>query len=401
MQISADLTALATSQPTVVVASDKYKGTLASIEVSSALRTGMLRVLPRATVRVIPLADGGDGSLSVACSSGWERVDIVVANSAQINTPTHLALDGDRAMIEVAQICGLGDRQPSSTEAMHATSVGVGQAMLAALDLGVRHITLACGGSATTDGGAGLLVGLGARITDLAGAPLAPHPAGLRNAHSVDVSNLDERIWNTEIVVASDVDNPLLGQQGSAAVYGQQKGAQPNDISIMEDALSNWVRLAVEALHRSGHPTPSAVHQLPGAGAAGGIGFGAFLLGATARSGADHFLELVGFEEKLVDADVVVTGEGRLDSQSAHGKGPAVVAARAIAAGVPVQAVVGSCALAPQEWAAMGFRSVHALDRLNPLCADDAELSRSLLHEIGAQLASEFTATDNTTRSII
>lgn len=369
--------------PRVLIASDKFKGSLTSVEVATALSLGLARA-GITTVDRIPVADGGDGSLAAAVAAGGREVDVTARDVRGHARPTAVALLPDGlAVIEVARICGLGDTRPTGTDALTATSAGVGDAIRAALDLGADSLVLAVGGTASSDGGAGLVQALGGRLLDRHGRELGPGAQALLGLASVDLTDLDPRLSAARLVVASDVDNPLLGGQGAAAVYGPQKGAGPAEVARIDQALRRW----------SGLAAAPALAVEPGAGAGGGIGFGALLLGGLITSGAEYFLDLLRLDGLLRHADLVITGEGRLDAQSLRGKAPLVVADRARAAGVPVHAVVGRCDLPEDLSRTAGLASVHALADLDPRCADDPDLSRRLLAEIGARLGREAAGT--------
>lgn len=365
--------------PRVLIASDKFKGSLTSGEVAAALTRGLARA-GITTVERLPVADGGDGSLEVAIAAGGRRIDVTARDVRGHARPTSIALLPDGlAVIEVARICGLGDARPTGADALAATSAGVGDAIRAALDLGAGSLVLAVGGTASSDGGAGLVQSLGGRLLDRHGRELEPGAQALLGLASVDLTRVDPRLPATRLVVASDVDNPLLGSQGAAAVYGPQKGAGPAEVARIDQALRRW----------SGLAAAPALAIAPGAGAGGGIGFGALLLGGRITSGAAYFLDLLRLDALLPHADLVITGEGKLDAQSLRGKAPLVVADRARTAGVPVHAVVGRCDLPDELRRSAGLASVHALSDLDPRCVEDQELSRRLLAEIAARLGRE------------
>jgi len=243
-----------------------------------------------------------------------------------------------------------------------ASSTGFGQVIAAALDAGCRRLVLAIGGSASTDGGAGMLTALGARLLDTAGNQVPAGGGGLEHVAVVDLSGLHKGLVDAEVVLASDVDNPLLGGHGAAAVYGPQKGATPDDVTRLDGALRVFSEAIAHALDlpagASGHPAADTA----GAGAAGGVGFAAVaVLHATARPGIELMLELTGFHRQLPGADLVITGEGSLDEQTLHGKAPAGVAAAARAAGVPVVTVSGRNLLTQQQLTHAGVRHAYAL----------------------------------------
>ncbi len=364
----------------VVVAPDKFKGSLTAAEVVAAVAAG----LPAGTEVVqLPVADGGEGTTAAAVAAG--AVTRMVSVTGPTGTPTTavLAVLGDTAVVELAAASGLAVLPGGRPAPRSAGSAGTGDLVRAALDAGCARVVLGVGGSACTDGGAGLLTALGARLTDAAGAALAPGGAALAGLARVDLTGLDPRLAGTEVVLATDVDNPLLGPTGAAPVYGPQKGATTDDVAALEAGLARWVQVLAGVLGPSVYDLAAA----PGAGAAGGVGFGALaVLGATRRPGIDVVLDLVGFDAALAGADLVVTGEGSLDAQTLHGKAPAGVSARARAAGVPVVAVAGRCLLDPDQVRAAGFAAVHALTDLEPdttRCMTDAA---PLLRRLAAQL---------------
>ncbi len=295
------------------------------------------------------------------------------------------------AVVELADACGL-DRLPGGHLApLTASSLGFGEAIAAALSAGCRRIVLGIGGSASTDGGAGMLTGLGARLLDADATVLPPGGAALEHLDRVDLTGLHPSIGSTEFVLASDVDNPLLGATGAAAVYGPQKGATPDDVARLEEALRRWSIGLARAVAPAADPSGQSAADLPGAGAAGGVGFAALsVLHAQARPGIDLLLELTGFHEQLSAADLVITGEGSLDSQTLHGKAPAGVAAAARRSGVPVIAVAGRNLLQHGELAAAGVSAVYALLDIEPdpaVCMADAA---RLLRVLGSRIAGDW-----------
>ena len=232
-----------------------------------------------------------------------------------------------------------------------------------------------------------MLGALGLRLLDEAGRAVTPGGAGLVEVATIDASGLDDRLGGIEFILASDVDNPLLGPLGAATVYGPQKGAGSAEVAALERGIARWAALAADS-----GLCPAGLASAPGAGAGGGLGFAALLLGAQQVSGADYFLDLAGFDATLQWADLVITGEGRLDEQSLHGKAPSIVAQRAQAAHVPVRAVAGSCLLTAAQWRAAGLVAVDTLTSLDPRCEHDAKLSRKLLREIGRRIGTELAA---------
>jgi glycerate kinase len=269
-------------------------------------------------------------------------------------------------------------------EALRASSFGVGEVIGAAMDAGCVRIVLAVGGSASTDGGAGMLQALGAQVRDGAGAPLAPGGGALREARSLDLSGLHPAVRRTEFIVASDVDNPLYGPQGAAAVYGPQKGAGPADVAVLDEGLRQWAAVVAAA-------GGVGWEAEPGAGAAGGVGFGALaVLGAALRPGIGMILELTGFAGKLAAADLVITGEGSLDEQTLRGKAPAGVAAAARHRGVPVLALAGRVSLPAGRLAAAGITRAYALSDIEPDPARCMAAAGPLLEELAGLVARDW-----------
>ncbi|MGO2685109.1 MAG: glycerate kinase, partial [Microbacterium sp.] len=302
----------------IVVASDKFKGSLTAPEVASRVAAGARQVDPEIEILEIPVADGGEGTVDAAIAAGFDERRAQVTGPTGDEVTAGYAVRGAEAVIEMAQASGLDLLPGGRKDARGATSLGTGELIRAALDAGSRRIILGVGGSASTDGGAGLLQGLGARLLDVAGAELPLGGAALADLAEADLSGLDPRLAEAELVLASDVDNPLLGATGAAAVFGPQKGASPDDVTALDAALANFV----EVLSRGrALPVPAAeAAQSPGAGAAGGVGFAALALGAERRAGIDVVLEFTRLAERLEGIDLVITGEGSLDEQSLMGK---------------------------------------------------------------------------------
>ncbi|WP_079104812.1 glycerate kinase, partial [Streptomyces prasinopilosus] len=251
---------------------------------------------------------------------------------------------------------------------------------------GARTLVFGVGGSATTDGGAGMLAALGARLLKADGKPVAPGGAGLAELASADLSGLDPRLGEITFVLASDVDNPLTGPKGAPAVYGPQKGASPKDVRRLDEALAHFAKV----LEESAGAGAAGLSASPGAGAAGGIGYGALLLGARFRPGIEVMLDVLGFAPALERADLVITGEGSLDEQTLHGKAPAGVAAAARAAGKEVVAVCGRLALPPQALGRAGIRRAYALTDLEPDVATCVAQAGPLLERAAERIARDF-----------
>ncbi|KNB53549.1 glycerate kinase [Streptomyces caatingaensis] len=366
----------------VLIAADKFKGSLTAVEVAAHLTAGLRRAAPGVRVTALPVADGGDGTVDAAVAAGFERRTARVTGPLGEPVTAAWALRGGTAVVEMAEASGLRRLPPGRFAPLTATSFGTGELLRAALDTGVRTVVLGVGGSATTDAGAGMLVALGARLLDAAGRPLAPGGAALAALDRADLSALDPRLATTDVVLASDVDNPLTGPAGAASVYGPQKGASPADVAALDAALSHAARIL-------GPAEASA----PGAGAAGGVGYAALVgLGAAFRPGIEVLLEALGFDAALERADLVITGEGSLDAQTLRGKAVAGVAAAAAARGVPVTAVCGRLALPPADLRALGVSRAYALTDLQPDVTRCITEAGPLLERLAAALATDFLA---------
>lgn len=347
----------------LVIAPDKFKGSLTAPEVAERFTSGAHRVDPSIEVVAIPVADGGEGTLDAALAAGYERQVVLVAGPTGTVIEADFALRGDDAVVEMARASGLDQLPGGVKDARGSTSLGTGQLVRAALDAGCRRIVLGVGGSASTDGGAGFLQGLGARFLSADGEKLPLGGAALAQLMTADLSGLDPRLAGVELVLASDVDNPLLGAQGAAAIFGPQKGASVDDVEALDSALAHFVDVLAGSAHEFAVPAADAA-ATAGAGAAGGIGFAAIALGASRRAGVDVVLEFTDFASRLSGVDVVVTGEGSLDEQSLMGKTPIGVARAAAAAGIPVYAVAGRTTLSAADIADAGFAGAHTLSEL-------------------------------------
>ncbi|MFF2074206.1 glycerate kinase [Kitasatospora sp. NPDC058162] len=367
----------------VVVAPDKFKGTLEGAEVAARIAAGIRRAAPGAEVRELPVADGGEGTLAAALAAGFSRVPAKVAGPTGLPVDAAIAVRGDTAVVELAQASGLARLPGGRTAPLAAGSYGVGQLIGRAVSMGAKRIVLGLGGSAGTDGGAGMVQALGVRLLDGDGVELPPGGAALRRLERIELGPLAELLTGVDVVVACDVDNPLLGPRGATAVYGPQKGADGDDLVVLEQGLTRFADQVAAATGRD-------VREAPGAGAAGGVGFGALaLLGATMRPGIELLLELLGFDEAVRGARLVVTGEGCLDAQTLHGKAPAGVAAAAARAGVRVAAVAGRLELSEPEWRAAGFTAAIALTDLAEQPGDSMTKAGELAEVAGEWLAEE------------
>ncbi|MFC8878260.1 MULTISPECIES: glycerate kinase [Streptomyces] len=374
----------------VLVAADKFKGSLTAVEVAERVTAGLRRVVPDLQVEALPVADGGDGTVAAAVAAGFERRETRVAGPLGEAVTAAYALREGTAVVEMAEASGL-QRLPDGVLApLTASTYGSGELLRAALDAGARTIVFGVGGSATTDGGAGMLAALGARFLDAAGAPVAPGGGGLAALASADLSGLDPRLSEVELVLASDVDNPLTGPKGAPAVYGPQKGATPEDVTALDAALAHFAKVLEQTEGVGARAAEYAAS--PGAGAAGGIGFGAMLLGARFRPGIEVMLDVLGFAPALERAELVITGEGSLDEQTLHGKAPAGVAAAARAAGKEVVAVCGRLALPAETLGRAGIRRAYPLTDVEPDVAKCIADAGPILERVAEGIARDFVA---------
>ncbi len=367
----------------VLVAADKFKGSLTAVQVAERVTAGLRRVVPDLEVEALPVADGGDGTVDAAVAAGFERREVRVAGPLGEEVTAAFALRGGTAVVEMAEASGL-QRLPAGVFApLTASTYGSGELLRAALDAGARTIVFGVGGSATTDGGAGMLSALGARFLDEDGEPVPPGGGGLAELARADLSGLDMRLSSVELVLASDVDNPLTGPKGAPAVYGPQKGASPQDVATLDAALAHFAKV----LEAEAGPGAAEHAAAPGAGAAGGIGYGALLLGARFRPGIEVMLDVLGFAPALERAGVVITGEGSLDEQTLHGKAPAGVAAAARAAGRTVVAVCGRLALSQEALLGAGIARAYPLTSVEPDVARCIADAGPILERVAERIA--------------
>ncbi|WP_353710966.1 glycerate kinase [Arthrobacter sp. K5] len=336
----------------ILIAPDKFKGSLTAVEAAAAIAEGALRVYPDAVTTQFPIADGGEGTLEAAVAAGYEeRINAVVGPIlAPIGAAWALRKDksgATTAVIETAQASGLAHMEPTPENSLRAHSYGCGQLIAAALDAGATEIVLGVGGSAMTDAGSGALRALGLKPLDAAGNVVPLGGGSLADVVSLDVSGLDPRLSAVQFRIACDVQSPLYGTTGAAHVFGRQKGADDDAIEKLDAGLRNWASLLREATGRD--------INVPGAGAAGGFpaSFLAFTQ-ATLEGGFALVAALTGLAGKLADADLVITGEGSMDSQSLTGKAPIALAEAARERGIPVVAVAGRILVTPEELAEHG-----------------------------------------------
>lgn len=365
----------------VVVAPDSFKGSLTAKEVARAIEAGLRRVWPAASIERVPMADGGEGTAEALVEATGGRC-LPVRVTGPMGEPVEALLgilgDGRTGVVEVASASGLLHVPPEERDPRLATSRGTGELIRAALDRGVKRLVVALGGSATNDAGAGMAQALGVSLRDEFGRELPPGGAALRALAGIEMSRLDRRLEDVELFVACDVDNPLCGPEGASAVYGPQKGASPSMIDELDEALRTFAAVVKEQLGVD-------VLELPGGGAAGGLGAGLVaFLGGELKRGVELVLEAVGFEERLHWADLVITGEGTLDAQTLRGKVPYGVLQAAKAAGIPTVAVAGGVSGDVEPFYDAGFAAVvgctprpmsleEAVAKAHDLVADAAE----------------------------
>ncbi|MFE7956170.1 MULTISPECIES: glycerate kinase [unclassified Streptomyces] len=370
----------------VLVAADKFKGSLTAVEVAQRVTAGLRRVVPDLEVETLPVADGGDGTVAAAVAAGFERREVRVTGPLGEPVTAAFALREGTAVVEMAEASGLQLLPAGVFAPLTATTYGSGEVLKAALDAGARTIVFGVGGSATTDGGAGMLAALGAVFLDADGAPVGPGGGALADLASADLSGVDPRFAEVDFVLASDVDNPLTGPKGCAAVYGPQKGASEEDVRRLDAALAHYA----EVLEKAIGPKAAELAASPGAGGAGGIGYGALLLGASFRPGIELMLEVLGFAPALQRATLVITGEGSLDEQTLHGKAPAGVAAAARAADKEVVAVCGRLALPHEALGRAGIRRAYPLTEIEPDVAKCIADAGPILERVAERIAQDY-----------
>lgn len=340
----------------VLLAIDSFKGSVSSAQAEAAVAEGVCQVWPDAELSALPLADGGEGTLDAVAARGGELVTCEVAGPLGDLVSARMLVDGEHesAVVEMAEAAGIGYSLCTESAALAASTYGVGELMLRAVRAGAKTIYIGLGGSATNDGGAGMLQALGANLVDECGCNIAPGLAGLEHVVSIDLAPALRALNGVRIVVLSDVENPLVGRRGALTVFGGQKGLPTGDVEALR-GYDGWMvgygrlldaaifEMRAQKLLRApeGARSFGSVLGVPGAGAAGGLGAALLALGAELRSGVETMLDLIGFDECARDADLVITGEGNMDEQSAAGKAPVGVARRAKRYSKPVVAVVG------------------------------------------------------------
>lgn len=382
----------------IIIACDSFKGSLSSQDVASAISSGLLRADPDLHLTRIPIADGGEGTVEAYLAAvGGQRHTCTV--SGPLGEPVeadYAVLPDGTAVIEMAQASGLPLLSGRKPDPLRAGTYGTGQLIRDALDSGCCSFLIGIGGSATTDGGAGMLQALGARFLDREGNPLSPGGGELLRLDRIDLSGFDPRLAGCSVRIASDVVNPLCGPQGAAAIYGPQKGASPREVELLDAALAHYADVIVRC-------TGQDVRNRPGAGAAGGLGAGLMAFcGAVPGSGIDAMLDAVGFDRLLSGADLVITGEGRIDGQSASGKVPVGVARRAKAhrADLPVFALVGGIGPGARAVYDLGIDSILSTAPDALLLSQAMERAAELLEDTAERLMRIILALDRTHSSV-
>jgi len=357
----------------IVIAPDSFKGSASSIDIATWIENGIHSVIPDCETVKIAIGDGGEGSLDAVSNAGFIVHSYEVTGPVGNVVTARIALKDATAFIEMAEASGLAQLPNKELHALDATSFGTGELILRALDLGAKQIILAVGGSACTDAGAGALQALGAQLLDSNGNQIALGGRGLATCASIDLSALDPRLADVKFTLASDVENPLLGDFGAARVFAPQKGASSEDVKLLEQSLAHFASIV------GGHYATA-----PGAGAAGGFGFMAYaFLNATQRRGIELILDSVGFHQHLKSADIVITGEGRFDSQSAGGKAPWGIMQAASKLSIPTYLICGN---ADTEDGSR-FTAILTLASLEPDIAKSISNPAPLVTQLGAKIA--------------
>lgn len=372
----------------VVVAPDSFKGSLSALEAARAVETGITRVFPDALVRLFPMADGGEGTLdAVLYATQGERRSLNVVGAAGESIDAEYGVipheQGDIAVIESAQVVGLP--MAGGSDVAQRSTRGLGALVRHCLDQGLRRFMIGLGGSSTNDGGTGVLEALGVRLLDQAGSLISPTLSGLADLHRIDFSTLDARVAQADITLMTDVDNPLCGDDGATATFGPQKGVRAQDVPLFDSRIAHLAQLCDAWLGRP-------LSREAGAGAAGGLGYAFMLLGAKRRPGAEVVCELMGLDAAIGQADWVVTGEGRSDAQTLHGKLPMAVSRLAHRRSVPVSLVSGRIDAASRSMLETRFDGCfEAAPEPMPLAQAMAEAAQ-LLARAAEQAARAFSA---------
>jgi glycerate kinase len=384
----------------IVIAPDSYKESLTALEVAIEIEAGFREVFPDAEYLKLPMADGGEGTVAamVAATSGTlVEVGVTGPLGEAVTACYGLTGDGKTAIIEMAAASGLALVPPNLRNPLKTTTYGTGELIKAALDAGIHHLIIGIGGSATNDGGAGMLQALGVKLLDQSDSEIGFGGGELANLIRIDTGSMDSRLELCRIEAACDVNNPLTGPQGASAIFGPQKGATPEIVAQLDDNLSHYASL----IHRD---LDVQADTMPGAGAAGGMGAALLAFcGATLRPGIDIVMEAVGLEAAVQDANLVITGEGRIDSQTIHGKTPIGVARVAKRYGTPVIGIAGSLSSDVDVVHEHGIDAVFSVlsrtGTIDDALADAAANVRAASRNIAASLKIAFTISDQELRN--
>ncbi|WP_254715174.1 glycerate kinase [Actinomadura sp. NAK00032] len=367
----------------VLLAPDRFPGALTAVQAARRLAAGLRRARPDVPLVELPVADGGEGTVAAAVAAGWRAVEVEVCGPTGRPVTARLAVRGRGAVVELAEASGLRRLPGGKPRPLTASSLGTGQVLAHALRLGARRIVLGLGGGACTDGGAGLVQGLGGRLLDALGKDLPPGGAALRSLHALDLRGLPD-MSGVEVVVAGDSAGPLLGRTGAAAVDGPRRGAGREEVRLLDAGLRRWADLAEAAARRT-------ARDVPGAGTSGGVGFAALtFLGATIEPGPALLLDLLGFADRARGARLVVTGEGVLDTRSLRGSAPIGVARAAARAGAPVIAVAGRRGLTGEQLRKARIQAAYALADIEPDEERRVRRAGPLLEQLTVAIADEW-----------
>lgn len=370
-----------------MVAPDSFKGSLSSTEIAEAIEKGMQKVDPSITVVKVPVADGGEGTVeALVCATGGTIIPVKVTGPLlkEVDSYYGISGDGQTAYIEMAAASGLALLNRHEYNVLKANSYGTGELILHALDQGCRNIIIGLGGSATNDGGSGLLQALGLRLFDRYQFDLSFGGGSLRDLFGFDMSRMDPRLKDTDFILACDVENPLCGPLGASVIFGPQKGASPAEVLLLDDCLRNFADVIERDLGKQ-------VAKIPGAGAAGGMGAGLMaFLDARPVKGIDLIIEASGLEVSIADADFAITGEGRIDNQTTFGKAPLGIAKLAKKHGIPVIGIAGILGPDLDQLYELGFTSLFAIaDR--PMTPDETiSESKQLIEKLAANIVRLF-----------
>ncbi|KAA0967931.1 glycerate kinase [Pseudomonas sp. ANT_H12B] len=367
----------------IVIAPDSFKDSLSSQGVADAIALGLTEVWPDAQLVKCPMADGGEGtveSILAACEGELRRTIVRGPLGITVDAAWGWLPQSHTAIIEMAEASGLQLVPPSQRDACSSSTFGTGELIRAALDAGAQRVILAIGGSATNDGGAGAMQALGVKLFDAQGQTLAPGGRALAQLARIDISDIDPRLAEVRFDIAADVNNPLCGPHGASAIFGPQKGASPEQVQQLDRALEHFAERCAQVLGKD-------VHDEPGSGAAGGLGFAAkAFLGAQFKAGVEVVAELVGLADAVKGADLVITGEGRFDAQTLRGKTPFGVARIAQQQSVPVIVIAGTLGEGYQDLYAHGIDAAFALASgpmtLEQACAEAPRLLRERASDI-------------------